>query len=150
VDEIVTRGLEVAYHQADLGVKGLDVQASVTYARSIIEKNDKFPASVGKWQPRVPQWRSTVVATYRPSDDWSYTLGVRYSGKQYSQLDNSDTNGDAYTGVSRFLVADARVRWRFARNWSASAGVDNIGDEIYWNFHPYPRRTWIGELKYAF
>jgi iron complex outermembrane receptor protein len=150
VDEIETEGVEISYQQADVGWKGLEIQASVTYAHSIIERNDRNPASVGKWQPRVPQWRASALATYRPSEDWSFSLGARYGGTQYSQLDNSDTNGFAYTGVSRFLVVDARARWRFAPGWSASLGVDNLTDEIYWNFHPYPRRTWIGELRYAY
>jgi hypothetical protein len=125
VDRIRTKGVEIAYQASDLVWRGFDVQWSVTYASSIIEKNDKFPASVGKWQPRVPRWRSSLLLSYRPNETWSGTLGVRYSGRQYSQLDNSDTNGYAYTGVSPFLVADARLRYRFDRNWSASLGVDN-------------------------
>jgi len=150
VDEIRTKGLEVAYQQLDVFVKGLDLQGSVTYASSIIEKNDKNPASVGKWQPRVPRWRAVALASYRIDEAWSGTLGVRYSGRQYSQLDNSDVNGYAYTGVSDFLVVDARVRWRLAPNLVASLGVDNLTDREYWNFHPYPARTWLVDLKYRF
>jgi iron complex outermembrane receptor protein len=150
VDAIRTKGLELVYQAQDLGVKGLDLLASVTYASSIIGKNDKFPASVGKWQPRVPRWRSSVVATWRPSDCWSYTFGVRYSGRQFSQLDNSDVNGFAYTGVSRFVVADLRARYKISRQWHASLGIDNLNDAEYWNFHPYPRRTFIGELRHDF
>lgn len=150
VDRIRTKGIEAVWQKTDAWVRGLELLASVTFSPSIIEENAKNPASVGKWQPRVPRWRSSVLGTYRPNDDWSYTLGVRYSGKQFSQLDNSDTNGYAYTGVSRFLVADARIRWRFAKGWTAAVGADNLGNYQYWNFHPYPRRTWIGELKYDF
>ncbi|MEO5694410.1 MAG: TonB-dependent receptor [Usitatibacter sp.] len=150
IDKIRTKGLEVAYQASDLWIKGLDVLASVTYASSIIEKNARFPASVGKWQPRVPRWRSSAALSYRPNDSWSYTLGVRYSGRQFSQVDNSDVNGFSYTGASRFLVADARARYRFNKQWSASLGVDNLDNAEYWNFHPYPRRTWLGELKYDF
>jgi iron complex outermembrane receptor protein len=150
VDKVRTKGLEVAFQVADLWAKGLDMLASVTYASSIIEKNDKFPASVGKWQPRVPRWRSTFLLSYHPDDSWSYTFGVRYSGRQFSQLDNSDVNGYAYTGVSKFLVADVRARYRFSRQWSASLGIDNLNNAEYWNFHPYPRRTYVGELKYDF
>ena len=150
VDEIRTRGLELVYQQADVAVRGLELLASVTWTSSIIEKNDKFPASVGKWQPRVPRWRASALATYRPTDDWSFSLGARYGGTQYGQLDNGDTNGFAYTGVSRFLVADARARWKFAPQWSVSLGVDNLTDAEYWNFHPYPRRTVLGELRFDF
>lgn len=150
VDEVRTRGLEVAFQKADTGIRGLEIVASLTWAASIIEANEKNPASVGRWQPRVPRWRATLLASYRPDDVWSFSLGVRYSGRQFSQLDNSDTNGFAYTGVSRFLVADLRARARITRQWSASLGIDNLNDAEYWNFHPYPRRTFVGEVKYDF
>jgi iron complex outermembrane receptor protein len=150
VDKVRTKGLEVAYQAADLWWTGFDFLYSLTYASSIIEKNDKFPASVGKWQPRVPRWRSSMLLSYRPNETWSGSLGVRYSGRQYTQLDNSDVNGYAYTGVSPFVVADVRARYRFDKRWTLALGVDNIGDAEYWNFHPYPRRTYVAEVKFDF
>ena len=55
VDQIRTSGLEVAFQSGALLGGRLDLATSLTYAHSRIEKNDKFPASVGKWQPRVPR-----------------------------------------------------------------------------------------------
>ncbi|HET7610019.1 MAG TPA: TonB-dependent receptor, partial [Gammaproteobacteria bacterium] len=80
VDEIRTSGLEVAFRSEPLLGDWLDVAASVTYAHSRIEENANFPASVGKWQPRVPDWRANAFATYRFGDSWSLTAGGRYSG----------------------------------------------------------------------
>ncbi|HWN39497.1 MAG TPA: TonB-dependent receptor, partial [Gammaproteobacteria bacterium] len=77
VDQIETRGLEAAVTQPGLLGGKLDFSASVTYARSIIERNDTFPASVGKWQPRVPDWRANAFATYRLGEAWSVTAGGR-------------------------------------------------------------------------
>lgn len=150
VDRIRTDGIEVALQAADLLWRGLDLLASVTYADSKTVKNDKFPASVGRYQPRVPLWRASLLATYRHDDRLSATLGMRYGGEQYNTLDNSDPNGFAYQGTSKFFSVDARVRWRFARQWSVAAGVDNLNNYTYWNFHPYPQRTWLAELKYDF
>ncbi|WP_395408575.1 TonB-dependent receptor domain-containing protein [Pseudoduganella sp. UC29_106] len=79
---------------------------------------------------------------------WTTSLGARYSGKQYGTLDNSDPNGFTYTGVSDYFVVDARVRYRFDKNWSASVGVDNLNNKKYWAFHPYTQRTVSAELKY--
>ena len=73
-------------------LSGLDLSASLTYAHSRIVENTNFPASVGKWQPRVPEWRANALATYRFGERWTTTLGARYSGTQYNTLDNSDTN----------------------------------------------------------
>jgi iron complex outermembrane receptor protein len=27
-------------------------------------------------------------------------------------------------------------------------GIDNLTNELYWNFHPYPLRTVVAELKF--
>ncbi|MES4787393.1 MAG: TonB-dependent receptor, partial [Nitrospiraceae bacterium] len=54
VDAIHTRGVELAWQAADLGIKGLDLNSSATFTDSIITANRGFPASVGKQQPRVP------------------------------------------------------------------------------------------------
>ena len=148
VDAMRTTGLELAAQASDFGFRGLDMSASLTYADSIITKNDKFPASVGQWQPRVPKWRANLLATWRPDDAWSFTGGVRYSGRQYGTLDNSDSNGSTYTGVSSFLVADMRVQYRIGKQWKLSAGIDNLGNRTYWAFHPYTQRTYSAELRY--
>jgi iron complex outermembrane receptor protein len=149
VDEIGTRGVEAALQVPGLLQGRLDLSTSLTYARSRIERNANFPASVGKWQPRVPEWRANVLATYRVSSRWSVTAGGRYSGTQFNTLDNSDPNGYAFTGTSEFVVLDLRARYANER-WSASLGIDNVGDEEYWAFHPYTRRSVIAELGVGF
>jgi iron complex outermembrane receptor protein len=124
------------------------LSGSLTYADSIITENAGFPGSVGKWQPRVPRWRATLLASWRANEAWSATLGLRYSGRQYGTLDNSDPNGNAYTGFSDYLVLDARLRYRFDRQWSAAVGVDNLNNDKYWAYHPYTQRTLVAELKW--
>ncbi|MBX3660479.1 MAG: TonB-dependent receptor [Ramlibacter sp.] len=147
VDRIRTRGLELAYQAADVGLRGLELGSSLTWTDSKITRNDKFPASVGQWQPRIPRWRATAVATWRPDDRWSYTLAARYSGRQYSTLDNSDPNGFAYQGASKYFTTDVRVRYQISRQLSAAVGIDNLNNYKFWNFHPYPQRTYLAELK---
>lgn len=148
VEHMRTTGLEVAYQENDVALRGLDLSGSVTFANSKTVKNDNNPASVGKWQPRVPRWRASALASYRPDDKWIYTFGARFSGRQYGQLDNSDVNGFAYGGISSFFVTDVRVRYQIAKQWSASIGIDNLNNKKYWNFHPYPQRTVLAELKF--
>jgi len=148
IDAIRTAGLELALQTSDLFIKGFDLSSSVTYADSKIVRNDKFPASVGMRQPRVPQWRAAMLASYAPDEHWSGSVGLRYSGKQYGQLDNSDTNGYSYTGFSPFLVADVRLQYRVDKQWTLSAGVDNLNNKRYWAFHPYPQRTFHAEIGF--
>ena len=65
VDEIRTRGLEAAFETHGLLGDRCELSSSLTYAHSVIEENANFPASVGKWQPRVPDWRANTVVTYQ-------------------------------------------------------------------------------------
>jgi iron complex outermembrane recepter protein len=148
VEHIRTTGIELVYTARDVLLSGFDITSSVTYARSIIVENVNFTASEGKWQPRVPDWRANLLASYRLDDDWSFSLGTRYSGRQYNTLDNTDPNGKSYTGVSKFLVMDVRVRYRIADQWHAAVGIDNLNNDNYWNFHPYPERTYSAEINW--
>lgn len=150
VDAIRTLGVEWAGNWFDVGLDGLEINASLTFADSVIRENAGFPASVGKWQPRVPRWRANLLATYPWGTKWSLTAGARYSGKQFNTLDNSDVHSDAYTGTSPFLVVDLRAKYTYDAHWSAALGVDNLGNRTYWNFHPYNQRTWSAELRWDF
>jgi iron complex outermembrane receptor protein len=145
VDEIRTTGLELAFQSGRFLGERLDLSTSLTYAHSRIVENANFPASVGQWQPRVPEWRANAVAAYHVGPEWTVTVGGRYSGKQYNTLDNSDTNGYTFTGLSPFLVFDVRARYE-SEKWTASLGIDNLGDYEYWAFHPYSQRSFIAEL----
>ena len=148
VDRISTIGLEMAYSAQDVGIKGLDLSGSLTFADAKLTENLKNPASVGKRAPRVPDWRASFVASYKPSAKLSTTLGMRYSGQQFSQLDNSDTNGFTYQGVSSYFVADVRVNYQFGKHWAGSVGIDNLTNATYWAFHPYTQRTFSASLKF--
>ena len=153
VGRIKTQGVEVAFSGNDVLKKGLDLSGSVTYADSRIKDNNGFVAvagdTLGKYQPRVPVWRATALASYRFDAAWTATVGARYSGTQFSSLDNSDVNGFAYQGTSKYFTTDMRVRYQVNKQWSAAVGIDNLNNYQYWNFHPYPQRTFMAELNFS-
>jgi iron complex outermembrane recepter protein len=152
IGRIATTGLEVALNAKDWLVKGLELSGSVTYAESKIKENAGFVVTpgdtLGKWQPNIPRWRATAVASYQVNDQWTTTLAARYSGRQYRTLNNADVNGFTYMGVSKFAVVDVRVLYRIDKQWSAAFGIDNLNNDRYWNFHPYPQRSYSAELKF--
>jgi iron complex outermembrane recepter protein len=152
VKRVQTKGVEVAYVGTDVLKRGLDVSGSVTYADSRIKENDGFVVVAGdtidKYQPRVPVWRATALVSYRVDPAWTASIGARYSGRQFSTLNNADVNGYAYTAASKYFTADVRVRYQVSKQWSAAFGIDNLNNYQYWNFHPYPQRTYLAELKY--
>jgi iron complex outermembrane receptor protein len=151
VGRIVTNGLELVYGGTDIGISGLDLNGSVTYADSVIRENNGFVTTpgdtVGKRQPNIPRWRATVLGNYRFTEAFSTSLGVRYSGQQYRTLNNIDVNGYTYQGVSPFVTADVRALWRINKTFTASIGIDNLNSYQYWNFHPYPQRTYMATLR---
>jgi len=144
VGRIRTRGLELAGDWRAL--ESLELTGSVTCTHSRIAENQTFPASVGSSQPRVPDWRATALATWRLRERLSATFGARYSGQQFNTLDNADPHGNSYTGTSHYLVYDTRLRLVIG-HVTASLGVDNLGNERYWAFHPYARRTYSAEIS---
>jgi iron complex outermembrane receptor protein len=150
VDKVRTYGIETAVQLTDLWLRGFDLTGSVTYADSTIVSDAQHPAYEGKVQPRIPDWRVTLVGVYRASDRLSYSLAARYSGRQYGSLDNSDGNGDTYGGTSDYLIVDAKVVYRMTRQWRAELGVDNIGNSQAYVYHPYPQRTVFANLKADF
>ena len=152
IGRIETTGLELAANAENVWRKGLDVSGSLTYTDSTIRENAGFVAvasdTIGKRQPNIPAWRATALATYRWSSELTTSLGVRYSGPQFRTLNNADVNGFTYQGVSEYFTADVRARYQFNKQVSAAVGIDNLNNYQYWNFHPYPQRTFSAELQW--
>ena len=130
---------------------GLDLSGSVTYADSVIEENAGFVTvpgdTIGKQQPNVPRWRATALASYRWLPGFTTSVAARYSGTQFRTLNNSDTNGYSYMGVSRYFTVDLRATWQATKTTSLAFGIDNANNYKYWNFHPYPQRSYVAEVK---
>lgn len=154
VGRIATRGLEAVYSGTDLGLRGLDVSTSLTFTDSVIRENTGFVSTpgdtLGKRQPNIPRWRATLLAGYRWSTAWYSSVAVRHSSTQFNTLNNSDVNSWVYMGVSPFTTVDLRTRWQIDPRWSAAFGIDNLTGQTYWNFHPYPQRSYSAELRTRF
>ncbi len=152
IGRIATNGIELAWQSTDLFTRGFDLQGSLTYADSVIRDNAGFVSTpgdtIGKQQPRVPKLRATLLASYAITPNLSASYGLRYAGRQYGTLNNSDVNGFAYQGFSKFFSTDVRVRYVIDRQWSVAAGIDNLNNYKYWNFHPYTQRSYSAELRY--
>jgi iron complex outermembrane receptor protein len=157
VDRVRTRGLETALQASDLFWRGFDLSGSITYADSFILKDAKNPGLEGTVQPRIPNWRATLVGVYRASDQLSYSLAARYSGRQHNQLFNTaigrynDINPNVYGAVSHYTVVDGKINYKVDRQWTAALGVNNLFSYKYYvNPNPYPQRTWFVTLKYDY
>ena len=159
VGEIRNRGIELSGRRDDLLISGLSLSGSVTYLDARILQDGPIASTlipsrlvsvVGNQVPNVPKWRSTVEVNYRPDDQWTFTGAVRYQGKMFSTLDNADSHFDVYQSFGSFVVADLRVHYEIVKGVSASFGVDNLNNDKYWEFHPFPQRSFVADVKASF
>lgn len=147
IDRVRSRGAELAYGGQNALLRGLDIDASLAYTRSIILENSKAPATVGNLFYRIPLWRANLAGTYRVNDQLSAMLGGRYSGRQYNTLTNTDINRGTFGGTSNYLVFDGKLTFKPTRRTEIGLGVDNLTDRRYYVYYPYPGRTFYLELK---
>ena len=163
VDRVRNRGVELSAQKDNVFIEGLQWSGSVTWVNSRIEADSAWtrPATntpvpvgmttvVGNKVPYVPEWRSSMVATYRPNDNWAFSFGGRYYGKMFSTLENIDLANNAYTSFNPFTVLDARIQYKYKEHATISIGVDNIANQQYTLYHPFPGRTFVIDAKIKF
>jgi iron complex outermembrane receptor protein len=157
IDRIRSRGIELVAEKNDALVRGLDLFGSTTWVDSKIVSDPGFrnAANVltdvtGKYTPNIPRLKMSGLATYRYDDHWSGTVGARYSARVWSTVDNTDVNTNTFQGFQSYFVVDTRVNYRFDAKTRASLGIDNLNNQKYFLFHPFPQRTVFAELKHDF
>jgi iron complex outermembrane receptor protein len=160
VAAIQMQGVELSAEKNNVLFSGVQLFGSVTYVDSRILSDPTWTGTnpltglpdsvVGKRVPYVPDWRARAGVTYRPNENWAFTLAARYSGKQYSTLDNTDIIPHVYGAFDDYVVADMKVHYNATQNFSFDFGIDNLFNEQYFLFHPFPGRTYVLAGKYTF
>jgi iron complex outermembrane receptor protein len=156
IGEVQNRGVEFSFSAQSLVIDGFDLQGSATYVDSQILRDDTarsslnaaLPVSViGKRAPNVPDWKASLLATYHVDQKLSLSIGGRYSGLIYSTIDNADRIANVYQSFNPYLVFDTRIQYALTDKIVAAFGIDNLGNEKYFEFHPFPMRSYVAELK---
>jgi len=160
VDAIRMQGVEFSGEKDNVLITGLQLFGSVTYVDSRILSDPNWAGTdpltlkpttvVGKRVPYVPDWRAKFGVTWRPNEAWAYTVAARYSGKQYSTLDNTDIIPHVYGAFDNFFVVDMKVHYNATQNFAFDFGIDNLFNDQYILFHPFPGRTYVLAAKYTF
>ena len=156
VGEVQNRGIEFSFSAQNVVLDGFDLQGSATYVDSQILRDDNarsslnaaLPVSViGKRAPNVPDWKASLLATYHVDPKLSVSVGGRYSGLIYSTIDNADRIANVYQSFNPYMVFDTRIQYALTDKIVAAFGIDNLGNEKYFEFHPFPMRSYTAELK---
>jgi len=154
VKKVRSRGLEVSSDVQKFVFATLDFYSAVTIVDSVIAANEGVTISgksvVGNKTPGVSPLRVKFVATYRPDDKLSLSLGGSYQKQFFSSIDNNDVNPNTYQGFAGYTVFDIKARHKIDKNTTASMGIDNLTDQKYFLYHPFPQRTFVANLKYNF
>ena len=151
VGQVRILGVEAAVGTRDFLIKGLDFDGSATYADGVTVSDPAYSAAVGKAWPRIPRWRAKIAATYHPTSKWSVSAAMRYSSGAWSTLGNTDIIQNAYGSISQYIVFDMKASYHIDEKWTASIGVDNLGDYKYFvSPHPYPQTTAFAEMRYDY
>ena len=157
VDQVRTMGIETAFDLGERLIRGLQLNGSVTYTKSTIISDHRNPGLAGTDQPRIPDWRATIVGTYHASDALTYSLSYRTSGRQHNALYNTathaynDVNPNVYGAVSHYRVWDTKILYRITQQWQAALGINNLGNfKYYVNPNPYAQRTLFASLIFDY
>ena len=158
VNAIQMQGAEISAEKNNVLIEGLQLFGSLTYVDSRILSdpgwagtlNGVATIAVGKRVPYVPDWRAKFGFTYRPNDKWAWTMAARYSGKQYSTMDNTDIIPHVYGAFDKYFVVDTRLHYAATEKVTFDVGIDNLTNTNYWLFHPFPGRTYIADVKIKF
>lgn len=161
-------GVEIAADRNDLfGIKGLNVHANGTWTDARITENAAADVaaviagntaanphaadpSTGKRLPRVPEWKANAVVSYRINDKLTTSANMRYSSSVFSQINNSDTFGHTYIGNTAFTVVDLIANYKINKLLTGVAGINNVNNEKYWQFHMFPMRTYFVQARFNY
>jgi len=148
VDRTLARGVEFGVNRTDL-LPRFDLSGSVTYTDAETAKDVAFPGADGKLLPQVPRCRATAVGNWRPVDRLSLTAAGRLSSRNFGTIDNSDTVGTVFQGFGRYAVVDLRAELKVNDHLRYALGVDNVNNDKYFLFHPFPQRTFFMQLGWT-
>jgi iron complex outermembrane receptor protein len=98
---------------------------------------------------RIPKQRYTLQLSYRADDQWLLAASWRFAGRMYNTPLNTDVNPDVYGGTSSVNQLDLHAAWHLTRQWTWSAGIDNLTNSQAWQGHSLPQRSIQTELRYS-
>ena len=55
-----------------------------------------------------------------------------------------------YGAFDNFFVVDMKIHYNATKNFAFDFGIDNLFNQQYFLFHPFPGRTYVLAAKYTF
>jgi iron complex outermembrane receptor protein len=150
IDETETIGIELVYVQDHIFDLPLSLSLNGTWINKEIKKDSNNPDLQGNEWPRLPRWRANATATYHTTENWDNVLSVQYRNDQFSNENNDDVNQGVFGTSSAYVLLNFKTTYSLELSNDIttrfSVGVDNILNEAYYDFHPYPQRTFFANI----
>ncbi len=150
IGQTETIGVEFIYQQDY--IMGLPVALNLngTWLNKEIKEDANNPGLVGNEWVRIPQWRANGTLTYHTTTQWDNIVAVQYRSKQHTNPDNTDFVGHVYGASDEYVLVNFKSAYKQDVGHGITAkftvGVDNILNEKYYDFHPYPQRTYFASI----
>ena len=148
IDEVNTAGIEFIANVFGVFNPLLDVRFNLTYTDSEITKNDPDPSFEGNQFPRMPHWRSNLLATYHMTSQWDVGGNLQYASDSFGSLDNKDKENNVYGAQDSYTRIGLKTGYALNENTKVSLGVDNLTNEVSYVAHPWPGRTYYLTISY--
>ena len=65
-------------------------------------------------------------------------------------MDNTDIVPHVYGAFDKYIVVDTKLHYEPSQYLSFDFGIDNLLNEQYFLFHPFPGRTYVVAGRYRF
>jgi iron complex outermembrane receptor protein len=147
IDKTRAYGMQMTYKQNSVFELPLDLSLNGTWLDKIIKENDGREELVGKRWVRTSRWKINGAATYHVSPQLDTTVSVNYRGPQFANEDNSDEVDGVYGSSDEYLLVNLKAQYKQplsdGMTLKLSAGIDNVLNEDYYDYHPYPQRTYF-------
>lgn len=142
IDEVEVKGLEFIVNKSGLLVSGLDVRFNLAWTNATIIDNSSADESIeGNTYPRMPKWRSNLLATYHLNPDWNLSASIQYASDSYGSLDNADMQDNVFGAQDDYTRIGLKSAYQINDQWRVSVGLDNLTNDIAYVAHPWPGRT---------
>jgi iron complex outermembrane receptor protein len=86
--------------------------------------------------------------TWRAGPRLTLTAAARFASRNYASLTNDDIVGQTYQGFYKYAVVDLRAVYRLSDHLDLALGVDNINNDRYFLFHPFPQRSFSAQVNW--
>lgn len=155
IDEVETEGVEFIFNRYAVLVPELDVRFNVAYTKSTIVDNSTAEGSApaktleGKDYPRMPRWRSNLMATYHLNHRWDISGNVQYADKSFGRLDNTDTAEGVMGAQDGYTRVGIKTTYDINNQMELGVGIDNLTNEVSYVAHPWPGRTLYLNFSYT-